>query len=106
MLGDDEDDEELVAEERSSSKSKSADSQQVAGVVPVSYEAYGGDDLLPSYEDAPPSHDIAAGTSSSEKQRLQPQIHYIQPDDTLLGLSMRYGVDVRSVTCSVPLLRS
>lgn len=100
MLGEDEDDEELAAEKGSSSESKSADSQQLAGVDPVSYEADGGDDLLPSYEDAPPPHDIAAGTSSSEKQRSQPQIHYVQPDDTLLGLSMRYGVDVRTAKCS------
>lgn len=56
----------------------------------------------PAEEDwgAPPAYDghgnaMEMGTDVKKEERVQPSIHYIRPEETLLGLSMKYGVDVR-----------
>ncbi|GAA5976427.1 hypothetical protein JCM10908_005496 [Rhodotorula pacifica] len=53
---------------------------------------------LPDYDDSTNVNAAAqVGGPSDGKERPQPHIHYLRPDDTLLGLSMQYGVDGRAL---------
>lgn len=53
----------------------------------------------------PPDYHDGAGVGApgleelhrKEKDRPQPHIHYLRPEDTLLGLSMHYGIDVSTI---------
>lgn len=48
----------------------------------------------------PPSYEDAEGVTVGDEKREQLVLHYIKPQDTLLGLSMLYKVEVRSAFAS------
>ena len=69
-----------------------SDDEEDGGVVGES-EGEGVAEDPPAYVDS--ARDTALPTAAdTERQAEQTQVHYIQPEETLLGLSMRYKVDV------------
>lgn len=58
-------------------------------------------ELPPAYEEA---EGVTAGAAGDEK-RQQLVLHYIKPQDTLLGLSLQYKVEVRWLSLRTSLLR-
>lgn len=58
--------------------------------------ADGGDgaSMATSNQDGPPAYELATTTSPD---REQCSIHYIQPLETLRGIALHYGLDVRSI---------
>lgn len=86
MLGDDDDD----AEESDSN----VDLSRSLSLARNAAENEPDDELPPRYDENGDPVNVASEKGTEEAKRSQPQLHYLQPDDTLLGLSMRYGVDV------------
>lgn len=55
-------------------------------------------------DEEPPAYDEQVGAvdgKAGDDKREQLEVHYLKPQDTLLGLSLQYGVEVRSHSACV-----
>ncbi|KAG0667476.1 hypothetical protein C6P46_000007 [Rhodotorula mucilaginosa] len=86
VLGDDDD----SADEENTEGDQQKKAEQDGGLVTAH-------ECLPEYVDVGASASPQGRQLPREKERPQPHIHYLRPEDTLLGLSMQYGIDGRAL---------